>query len=295
MKKILTYALCVLFTVVNAQEESNLEAETISAEAIKNVLDSINNTFTYKYGKVDLNDGVAVLNVPQGYKYLDPEQSNKVLTEFWGNPPAETLGLLFPENSHPIGEDMSYAVEITYAEEGYIDDSDAKDIDYDELLEEMKEDTKAQSAERVKLGYEGIEFVGWASSPFYDENTKRLHWAQEIKFDEAEVNTLNYNIRVLGRKGCMNLNVIGDMTVLPQVKSDIDNILPSVEFKDGYKYSEFNPDVDEVAAYGIGGLIAGKVLAKAGFFALLLKFWKFIAIGAIGLFSAFRKKIFGGK
>ena len=42
-------------------------------------------------------------------------------------------------------------------------------------------------------------------------------------------------------------------------------------------YSEFNPDIDTVAAYGIGGLIAGKVLAKAGVLAaglvLLKKFW----------------------
>ncbi|TYA89160.1 DUF2167 domain-containing protein, partial [Seonamhaeicola marinus] len=61
------------------------------------------------------------------------------------------------------------------------------------------------------------------------------------------------------------------------------------------RYSDFNPDIDQVAAYGIGGLIAGKILAKAGFFAVILKFWKFIAIGAVALFSSFRKKIFGNK
>ena len=53
--------------------------------------------------------------------------------------------------------------------------------------------------------------------------------------------------------------------------------------------------MDDVAAYGIGGLIAGKILAKAGFFAVILKFWKIIAVGAIGLFSVFKKKIFGQK
>jgi uncharacterized membrane-anchored protein len=34
-----------------------------------------------------------------------------------------------------------------------------------------------------------------------------------------------------------------------------------------------------VAAWTVGGLVAGKVLAKVGFFAGLLKFWKVIAIG----------------
>jgi uncharacterized membrane-anchored protein len=37
--------------------------------------------------------------------------------------------------------------------------------------------------------------------------------------------------------------------------------------------------VDEVAAYTIGGLVAGKVLAKAGLFAVLAKFGKLIFIG----------------
>ncbi len=34
-----------------------------------------------------------------------------------------------------------------------------------------------------------------------------------------------------------------------------------------------------MAAWTIGGLVAGKVLAKVGFFALLLKSWKLIVIG----------------
>ena len=300
MKTMLTYVLCAFFIFAQAQDDSNTEKATviegaITMDDINKVVDSINNSFTYQYGKIELNGVVATLNVPAGFKYLDPEQSKRVLTDLWENPPSPTLGLLFPENAHPVGENLSYAVEITYAEDGYIDDSDAKDIDYDELLEQMKEDAKAQSEQRLKLGYGAMEFVGWASTPFYDEESKKLHWAKEIKFSESDVNTLNYNIRVLGRKGCMNLNVIGDMTVLPQVNKDIDNILSSVEFNTGFKYSEFNPDVDEVAAYGIGGLIAGKVLAKAGFFALLVKFWKFIALGVVGIFSVFKKKIFGGK
>jgi uncharacterized membrane-anchored protein len=49
-----------------------------------------------------------------------------------------------------------------------------------------------------------------------------------------------------------------------------------------------------VAAYGIGGLIAGKLLAKAGFFALLLKFWKVLALAVVGGAAAVRR-FFGGK
>lgn len=297
MKKIaLHFTLLLCFNVFSQEEivEESIDNYELSEVAIQKIMDSINNSFTYQIGEVDL-DGVAKLMVPKGYKYLNKEQSHMVLTDYWGNPPSETLGLLFPENSTPLGVEMVYAVEITYSEDGFIDDEDAKDIDYDELLEQIREDSKLASNERIKQGYESMEFIGWASAPFYDDKNKKLHWAQEYKFGDMDENTLNYNIRVLGRNGFLNLNVIGQMDALPLVKQDVNQILASVEFKDGYKYSDFNPSIDKVAAYGIGGLIAGKVLAKVGFFAIILKFGKFIVLGLIGLFAAFKRKIFGSK
>ena len=299
MKNLLSFCFIFLFICFSHTQNDENQSEDISIEMSEEelirLIDSVNNAFSFERGLIDLDNGVAHINVPIGYKYLDAEQSNTILTDYWGNPPSETLGMLFPENSTLIGDDFIYAVEISYMKDGYIDDSDAKDIDYDDLLDEMKEDTRLESIERVKMGYDAVEFVGWASEPFYDEMTKKLHWAQEIKFDNSDINTLNYNIRVLGRKGFLNLNVIGEMPVLPKVKNDVNAILESVEFNEGYRYSDFNPDIDEVAAYGIGGLIAGKVLAKAGFFAVLLKFWKFIAIGAVAVFAGLKKRIFGSK
>jgi len=171
------------------------------------------------------------------------------------------IGLLFPEDMTPVHDAFTYAVEIEYSEEGYIEDEDAEDMDYDELLEDMQADIKAANPERKAQGYETMELVGWASPPYYDQENKKLHWAKELKFEGYDVNTLNYNIRVLGRKGYLNLNAIGDINMLDTFNADRDNILNSVEFTAGNRYSDFNPDIDEVAAYGIGGLIAGKILA----------------------------------
>ena len=289
MKNIFFGITLLFIGFVTAQEE------IITEEAIQKSLDSINATFTYERGIVTLDGDMATITVPDGYKFLNAEQSSRVLTDLWGNPPSEPLGMLFPENITPVSDNFTYAVEITYSEEGFIEDDDAQDIDYDELLEEMKNDVELSNPERIKLGYGSMEMIGWASKPYYDGVTKKLHWAKELKFDGTELNTLNYNIRVLGRKGYLNLNVIGDMTVLPLVKENVGNIIASAAFIEGNKYSDFNPDIDNVAAYGIGGLIAGKVLAKVGFFALLLKFWKFIAIGVVAAFSAFKGKVFGKK
>lgn len=287
MKTITLSILCFLvFQMSQSQSEE---------EIYKSILDSLESTFTYEYGTVDLKNGLATLSVPEGYKFLESEQSGYVLTELWGNPPSEMVGLLFPEDISPISDNFTYAVEITYTEDGYIEDVDAEDIDYDDLLEDMQKDTNESNIERKKQGYGTMELMGWASTPFYDAKNKKLHWAKEIRFEGSEVNTLNYNIRILGRKGFLTMNAIGDIGVLSLFNNDREEILASVEFNKGNRYQDFDADFDTVASYGIGGLIAGKVLAKVGFFAVLLKFWKFIALGAVRLFSVFRKKLFGTK
>ncbi|RIV45937.1 DUF2167 domain-containing protein [Flagellimonas pelagia] len=290
---ILAFLLCI--SHVFSQTDSTDTGFELDEEIYLKILDSINNSYTFQKGTIQLGNDLATLHVPEGFKYLDGQQSQRVLTELWGNPPSETLGMLFPEEISVLGDDFTYAIEITYSEEGYIDDDDADDIDYDDLLEDMQESAIEENEERKKQGYPTAEIVGWAAEPFYDHNAKKLHWAKEIKFEGMDMNTLNYNIRVLGRKGYLNLNAISDMDKLHLVQNNIDRVISSAEFNPGKRYSDFDPDFDEVAAYGIGGLIAGKVLAKVGFFAALLKFWKIIAVGVVAAFGTLRKRLFGSK
>lgn len=295
MKKLTRIVFLLFCPLVFAQTDSTETGFELDEEIYQKILDSINNSYSFQKGQIQLGDDLATLNVPEGFKYLDGKQSEQLMSELWGNPPEESLGMLFPENIPVLGENFTYAIEITYSEDGYIDDDDAEDIDYDDLLEDMQEGAIEENKERIKLGYPTADIVGWAAEPFYDQDTKKLHWAKEIKFDGAEMNTLNYNIRVLGRKGYLNLNAISDMDKLGLVQSNIDKVISSAEFNKGNRYSDFNPEMDEVAAYGIGGLIAGKILTKVGFFAALLKFWKVIAFGIVAAFGTFRKKIFGSK
>ncbi len=293
MKKLLSLALLCFISTFSFSQESTEKLTEEQQQVYLQKLDSINNSFTYQYGKISLQDGLAEINVPDGYKFLDAKQSEYVLSDLWGNPPSEVLGLLLPKDITPIDENFTYAVEITYSDEGFINDEDAKNLDYSDLLKEMQEDTNAYNPERKKQGYATIDLLDWASTPFYDADNKKLHWAKELKFEGENTNTLNYNIRVLGREGYLTLNAIGTIDILPLFKKDVDNILTSVSFSKGNTYSDFNPNIDKVAAYGIGGLIAGKVLAKAGFFVIILKFWKVIAVAIAGLFAAFKNKIFG--
>ena len=272
------------------------DPESLLADSFNVIISALEASFEYQFGEISLQDGIAQLNVPEGYKFLDAEQSQYVLTELWGNPPDEqTLGLLFPDSITPLSEDFTYAIEVSYVEDGYIDDDDAAEMDYDELIKEMQRDVEEANEQRVALGYSSVQLIGWATSPYYDQENKKLHWAKELSFEGDEENTLNYNIRILGRKGYLMLNIIGNMSVLSQVQTDTDRILASVDFQHGYRYADFNPKVDKVAAYGIGSLIAGKLLAKTGFFVALLKFWKIIAVGIAGFFFMIKRRIFGIK
>ncbi len=268
--------------------------------AYQHYADSVVSTLEYRYGQIPLGMDLATVTTPEGYKYLDGDASEMILTDLWGNPPSEaedrSLGMLLPDANTP-NTDSSFVINITYSEEGYIDDSDAGSLDYDELLADMKADVQAANPMRVEHGYDPVELIGWASPPFYDAVAKKLHWAKELKFGDAETNTLNYNIRVLGRRGYLELNVIGEMYVLDEVKEKVDDIIHSVNFDEGNLYREFDPKIDKVATYGIGALIAGKLAAKAGLLAklgiILAKFWKIIALAVIGL-GAGLKRFFGG-
>lgn len=297
------YLLLAMFifggTMVRANNDTLQLSEEMMQLMIAQYIDSVEQTLNYQTeGTVNLKN-IAAIQIPEGFKYLDGKGSDKVLTEIWGNPPREekSLGMLMPEDA-TVMSDSAFFIDITYTNDGYVDDSDAKKIDYDDMLSDMQKEAKEANKLRAEMGYESVKLVGWAAPPYYDSENKKLHWAKELKFGDAEINTLNYNIRVLGRKGYLQLNAISDVSALPQVNANIQPILNSVNFKSGNTYAEFNPDIDKVAAYGIGGLIAGKVLLKAGILAklgiLLAKFWKIIAIAVIAIGAGIRK-IFSGR
>ncbi|MES2512748.1 MAG: DUF2167 domain-containing protein [Bacteroidota bacterium] len=282
MKKLL-YILLLNFGFNVVQAQATHEDSLAMYEAVmKEYTDSINKTFKYQTGKITLDGGFATIDVPKGLKFLDAAQSKTVIVDLWGNPDANgIMGMLFPDKYTPT-DDGSWAFTVSFDEMGHVDDDDAEDMDYAELLTSLKQETLEGNAEREKAGYEPIQLVNWASTPFYDKERKVLHWAKELKFGQAESNTLNYDVRILGRKGILSLNAVGKINALAEVKPVINYLLSSVKFTPGNQYSDFNPDVDNVAAWTIGGLVAGKVLAKVGLWALFAKYIKLIFIAIAG-------------
>jgi uncharacterized membrane-anchored protein len=245
-------------------------------------VDSIESAILYKTGKISLSNNLFNVNVPQGFKFVEEKQAQYILEDIYGNPPdKQVLGLIFPDDRSVYSSD-SYFFVVTYDDMGHVEDDDAEDTNYEELLEELKKDFKESNPERIKNGYEPCELIGWASQPYYDKDKKVLHWAKEVQFGTDTSHTLNYDVRVLGKAGVLILQAVSGMEQLPVVKQNINSIYNMVEFSEGNKYSNFDPSIDKIAAVGIGGLIAGKILAKAGILGFLIKFWKVIAVAVAG-------------
>jgi uncharacterized membrane-anchored protein len=248
---------------------------------------------------IKLPEANATLNVPATFYFLHAGDARKVLVDAWGNPPSAAegvLGMLFPSKLTPMDQD-SWGATVTYSAEGYIADDDAKSLNYDELLADMRSSTDADNEERTKAGYEPIKLVGWATPPYYDRPRHKLHWAKELKFGAAEVNTVNYDVRALGRNGVLELSFITDMNNLIAVKAAMPDVLAMASFDPGARYEDFNSSMDKVAAYGIGGLIAGAAAKKLGLLALaavfLKKFGVIVVAAAAGLIGALWRMITG--
>lgn len=303
MRTLIIVCLCLLVLPAVASSAPNKKktggapkAETSkkdrepSAEEIAAAVAAFESQLEYKRGRVVLPGDVATLDVPENFRYLSPEQSDKILVEAWGNPPgAKTLGMLFPSDVSPISEE-GWGVIITY--------SDASGIDYNELLKQMKDDTTENNKEREKQGYEPITLHGWAASPRYDASTHKLYWARELSVPGAPQHTLNYDVRILGRKGVLSFNAVAQMSRLGDIEESMKQVMAFSDFNAGRRYADFDSKTDNLAAYGIGALVAGKIAAKVGFFKLILgaliaaKKLVIVAIAAVGGFIA---RLFGRK
>lgn len=289
MKKLLTTLACMLaysFGHTAIASEGKMTAEEFESQ------------LNYKQGKISLPGGRATLDVPQNFRYLEPNDASKILEIAWGNPPGtKTLGMLFPSDTSPLSPN-GWGIVIQYDHDGHISDSDAQEIDYNELLENMQEETRDASKQRVQQGYEAIDLVGWAEPPSYSTSTHKMYWAKELQFGGTGENTLNYNIRVLGREGVLVLNAVAGMSQLSQIKREMDDVLSFSNFNKGHRYEDFNASTDKVATYGLAALVGGAVAAKTGLLAkliaLLVAGKKFILIALVALGGVFMK-MFGRK
>lgn len=252
-------------------------------------------------GQIAIPTADALLQLGDHYYFLDAADSRRVLTELWGNPPSAVegvLGMIFPKGLSPL--DDTWGAVVTYTGDGYVSDEDAAEIDADKLLTTLREGEDEDNRQRQANGFETVHLAGWAQPPQYDAQKHNLIWAKVLKFGGNQGATLNYDVRVLGRRGVLSLNIVAGLDDLAEVGPAATALMNTAGFDAGSRYTDYQPGKDQKAAYGVAGLVAGgaalAVAKKVGFLGVLLLFLKkgaaFILIG-IGAAWTWLRRRFG--
>jgi uncharacterized membrane-anchored protein len=195
-------------------------------------------------------------------------------------------------------------VTIRYEPVGYVKDDDK--VDADDLLKELREGQDQVNEERKEKGFGPLSLDGWSDPPRYDRGPHHLIWG--LKVSAENEHSINYNTRVLGRRGWVAVNLVADAALVDKFKPQGKQILDATQFKTGARYEDFDEKTDKVAEYGLVGLVlggAGLGAAKLVKIGLIAKFWKVIVavviagkkavvVAALAV-AAFFKRIFGKK
>ncbi|RDS83195.1 DUF2167 domain-containing protein [Dyella psychrodurans] len=235
--------------------------------------------------------GHASLNVPDGYAFLDPA-GTRSLNDVLHNPPAERDQYTLAPKT------LNWIAFFAYEDIGYVKDDEK--LEPDAILQSYREGTAEGNKERKARGWDELNILGWSAQPEYDTQIKSLAWSILLEDAQTHQHIVNYNTRLLGRHGVMDVTVVTPPSKLDAAIVDFKSTLPGFQYLPGESYAEYRPG-DRVAEYGLAALITGGALAvaaKKGLFTVIGGFlvaaWKFLLIGfaAVGAWfkNLFKKK-----
>lgn len=235
---------------------------------------------------------IAQIKIPAGYRFTGKEGTQKVL-ELTQNPPDEKeLGTIIPVASQNADSKASefWFVLFEFNDIGYVKDDDRDKLDADALLKSIKDATEESNNERARRGWAPFHVTGWYKAPFYDVRSNHLTWAMQgySLVENKQQSTVNYSVRLLGRQGTMNVDLVIDPTLVGSAVPKLEDLLTGYSFLPGNTYAEFKAG-DKVAKYGLATLVAGGAAAIAVKTGLLAKLWKLIIAAIIGFIALLKR------
>lgn len=280
-------------TIGSAQDDFDLEGLPPEQQAVIRKMMSIDWQSGPAVGKIG---SMAEIQIPDGYRFTGASGAQTLL-EAYGNPRnPKILAAL-----EPLAEDEDWTLIFQFDDIGYVKDEDKDALDAGELISTFRGGIEAGNQQRKAIGGEELRSINWAEEPFYDAETNNLTWALNLGFDSG--NTINYDIRVLGRRGVMEVTLLGDPETYSEAVPKVKELLTGYSFAAGNKYAEWVQG-DKIAEYGLAGLVAGGALAAAAKTGLLGKLGLLIAKGgkAIilglvvvgGAIMSVARRVFGG-
>ncbi|MEM1023025.1 MAG: DUF2167 domain-containing protein [Myxococcota bacterium] len=228
----------------------------------------------------------AEIGIPLDHRFLDGAEASRLLTEMGNISDGDELGL--------IGSDeLEWFVIFFFDDIGYVQDDEKDELDADALAETIRENLEYSNQIREERGLMTMQFAGWAMEPRYNENNQQLEWASRLSSLDGDV--VNYNTRVLGRKGVMRVILVTDPSELEATLPQFNSVMQNFRFLDGERYAQYTAG-DKIAEYGLVALIAGgagALAVKTGLFASLLVFlkkgFKFVILGLVAVGAAVKK------
>jgi len=223
----------------------------------------------------------AEIQVPAGYVFAGAADTRTIMEAYHNPTTGREVGYVSPS-----GENWFAVFEFDAV--GYVKDDEKSSLDADAMLESIRAGTEASNKERQRRGWPTMTVLGWEQQPRYDETTHNLEWA--IKAQSEGLPIVNYNTRLLGRSGVMEVTLVTDPATLAETLPKFKTMLDGFGYTQGHKYAEFRAG-DKVAEYGLTGLIVGggtAVLVKSGAFKWL---WKVLVAVGIAV-AAFVKNLF---
>jgi uncharacterized membrane-anchored protein len=234
--------------------------------------------------------GEAQVQVPEGCLFTGSQGTGQFL-ELTENPAAGNERGTVVCNMSTEGTEPWFVV-FSYVDMGHVKDDERDKLDADDILQSLREGNEQGNETRRERGWEVLTIEGWAKPPYYDQATNNLTWATVVSTG-TEGKSVNHSVRLLGREGVMNADLVSSHAQFAAVLPTFDQMVGGFSFKTGHEYAAWK-EGDRVAEIGLTALVAGGagvIAAKTG---LLAKFWKgIVALVVAG--AAAVKKLFGKK
>jgi uncharacterized membrane-anchored protein len=232
----------------------------------------------------------AEIKLPKGYKFAGAADTQRMLRAAGEPVSGEEMGMILPEQG-------DWSVFFEFSDTGYVKDDDKDKLDADKLLKSIIAGNNQANKMREKAGSAPLNIIGWDKPPFYDESTHNLEWALRAETEGQPL--LNYNTRLLGRRGVTEVVLVCSPDQLNEVLPPFKELIAGFSYKPGETYAEYKQG-DKLAKYGLTALVAGgavAVAAKTGLLAGLILFlkkgWKLVVVGVIAIAAFLKRLVFG--
>lgn len=227
---------------------------------------------------------IAEIPLPEDYLAAGGDDTRRLMEAMENPPTGIEVGFVAPYS-------FDWYVVFEFEEIGYVKDDEKDSLNADAMLASIKEGTEAGNKERAKRGWPPLTILGWERPPHYNPETQNLQWAVRARGQDELV--VNYNTRVLGRKGVMRVTLVTDPSRLQEVLPEFGALLKGFSFTRGNRYAEWVAG-DKVAQYGLTALVVGGATAVAAQTGLLKSLWKILVAAAVGA-AALLRRLFGRK